>query len=91
MGRCRSRRLFFWFYYPPAIEYEDRKLRRIFGATWEQWASARPRSCQRFGGPAGSGGSWSLATSAARNGELYLVIFSLICLAWVAWLAFFAR
>ena len=22
---------FFWFYYPPAIEYEDRKLRRIFG------------------------------------------------------------
>src|SRR5687767_8469363 len=26
---------FFWFYYPTAIEYEDRKLRRIFGAAWE--------------------------------------------------------
>jgi protein-S-isoprenylcysteine O-methyltransferase Ste14 len=28
---------FFWFYYPTAIEYEDRKLRRIFGAAWDAW------------------------------------------------------
>jgi protein-S-isoprenylcysteine O-methyltransferase Ste14 len=83
--------LFLFFYYPTAIEYEDRKLRRIFGAAWEQWASRTPPLVPTFGGPPGSGGSWSLATSAARNGELYLVIFSLLCLAWVAWLAFFAR
>ena len=31
---------FFWFYYPTAIEYEDRKLHRIFGAAWEQWSRA---------------------------------------------------
>jgi len=30
---------FFWFYYPTAIEYEDRKLQRIFGATWEEWSA----------------------------------------------------
>lgn len=79
---------FFWFYYPTAIEYEDRKLRRIFGTAWEQWAARTPALVPRFGGPPGSGaGSWSLATSAKRNGELFLVVFCLLCLAWVAWLA----
>jgi protein-S-isoprenylcysteine O-methyltransferase Ste14 len=86
--------LFFWFYYPTAIEYEDRKLHRIFGAAWQQWASRTPALVPTFGAPggtAGGAGSWSLATSASRNGELYLVIFSLLCLAWVAWLAYFDR
>ena len=76
---------FFWFYYPTAIEYEDRKLRRIFGTAWEQWAARTPALTPRFGGPPGSGaGSWSLVTSARRNGELFLVLFELGCLAWVA-------
>jgi protein-S-isoprenylcysteine O-methyltransferase Ste14 len=39
---------FFWFYYPPAIEYEDRKLRRIFAAQWEQWAAGVPALMPRF-------------------------------------------
>ena len=34
---------FFWFYYPTAIEYEDRKLHRIFGAAWEHGRRARRR------------------------------------------------
>jgi protein-S-isoprenylcysteine O-methyltransferase Ste14 len=33
---------FFWFYYPTAIEYEDRKLKRIFGAAWTRWAARTP-------------------------------------------------
>ena len=31
---------FFWFYYPTAIEYEDRKLHRLFGAAWETMVGA---------------------------------------------------
>lgn len=78
---------FFWFYYPTAIEYEDRKLHRIFGAAWEQWASRTPALVPRFdGGSGGGAGTWSLVTSAKRNGELFLVAFSLVCLAWVAWI-----
>ncbi|MBN1238791.1 MAG: isoprenylcysteine carboxylmethyltransferase family protein, partial [Gammaproteobacteria bacterium] len=40
--------LFFWFYYPPAIEYEDRKLRGIFGAEWDGWAGSVPALVPRF-------------------------------------------
>jgi protein-S-isoprenylcysteine O-methyltransferase Ste14 len=82
---------FFWFYYPTAIEYEDRKLRRIFGAAWEQWAARTPALVPRFGSipKAGAGDRrWSFAVSNKRNGELVLVAFSLICAAWVAWRAF---
>src|SRR5436190_3696692 len=40
----------FWFYYTTAIEYEDRKLHRIFGAAWEQWAGRTPDPMPRFDG-----------------------------------------
>lgn len=83
---------FFWFYYPTAIEYEDRKLRRIFGAAWEQWSSRTPALMPRFGGgPATGGGEkrrWTLAVS-NTHGELVFVAFALICAAWIAWEAFF--
>ncbi len=55
--------LFFWFYYPPAIEYEDRKLQRIFGAAWEHWAARTPALVPRFGAIAPAGADdrrWSL-------------------------------
>lgn len=80
---------FFWFYYPTAIEYEDRKLRRIFGATWEQWSARTPALMPRFGGPRGDRGErrWSLAVS-NKHGELVFVAFALACGAWVAWRAF---
>jgi protein-S-isoprenylcysteine O-methyltransferase Ste14 len=83
--------LFFWFYYPTAIEYEDRKLHRIFGAAWDQWSARTPALVPRFGSiPAAAAGDrrWSLAVSTKRNGELVLVAFSLICAGWVAWQAF---
>jgi protein-S-isoprenylcysteine O-methyltransferase Ste14 len=81
---------FFWFYYPTAIEYEDRKLRRIFGAVWEQWAARTPALFPRTGGAAtGERGErrWSLAVS-NKHGEVVFVAFALICGAWVAWRAF---
>jgi protein-S-isoprenylcysteine O-methyltransferase Ste14 len=80
---------FFWFYYPTAIEYEDRKLHRIFGSAWEQWSARTPALLPRFGErPAGAGDRrWSLAVS-NTHGELVLVAFSLICAGWIAWEAF---
>jgi protein-S-isoprenylcysteine O-methyltransferase Ste14 len=117
---------FFWFYYPTAIEYEDRKLRRIFGASWVRWAAHTPAlvpgltgsavARHAFAGepPADDAGAetaapaparaadetvapadassgtrtrWSLATSSQRNGELVLVAFELLCMAWLAWRA----
>lgn len=81
--------IFFCFYYPPAIEYEDRKLRRLFGAAWEQWAARTPALVPTFNTPAGaSDRRWSLATSMRRNGEVVLVAFLVLCIGWVAWLAF---
>jgi protein-S-isoprenylcysteine O-methyltransferase Ste14 len=82
--------LFFWFYYPPAIEYEDRKLRRLFGASWEQWSGNTPALMPRFGSRSAAASTqrrWSLATSMKRNGELLLVAFCLLCMGWVTWLA----
>lgn len=82
---------FFWFYYPPAIEYEDRKLRRIFGAAWEQWSARTPALMPRFGQipPRGSADrSWSLGVSTLRNGEIVLAAIELGCVVWVAWQAF---
>jgi protein-S-isoprenylcysteine O-methyltransferase Ste14 len=81
---------FFWFYYPTAIEYEDRKLRRIFGAAWEQWSARTPALIPRLGGtrPREAGDRrWSFAVSNKRNGELVLVLFSIACIVWVAWQA----
>jgi protein-S-isoprenylcysteine O-methyltransferase Ste14 len=82
---------FFWFYYPTAIEYEDRKLRRIFGAAWEAWSARTPALVPRLGNgrPGGAGDRrWTLAVS-NRHGELVFVAFALICAAWIAWEAFF--
>lgn len=82
--------LFFWFYYPTAIEYEDRKLQRIFGAAWEQWSARTPALLPRFAAaapPTASDRRWSLAVS-NTHGELVLVAFSLVCAAWIAWETF---
>lgn len=82
---------FFWFYYPTAIEYEDRKLHRIFGAAWEEWSARTPALMPRLGAvpPARAGDRrWSLAVSNQRNGELVFVLLAVVSAAWVAWQAF---
>ncbi len=71
---------FFWFYYPPAIEYEDRKLNSIFGQTWRDWADRTPALMPRLRSPSGGpSGGWSLKTSLRRNGELLIALFVLYC------------
>lgn len=83
--------LFFWFYYPTAIEYEDRKLHRLFGVAWEQWSARTAALVPRFGSVPPRGAAdrhWSWAVSSKRNGELVFVVLSLVCIAWIAWHAF---
>lgn len=77
---------FFWFYYPTAIEYEDRKLRRLFGSDWESWSARIPALVPTFSNLAAvSEGSWSFRKSSRQNGEPLIVVFVLLCLAYVAW------
>jgi protein-S-isoprenylcysteine O-methyltransferase Ste14 len=76
--------VFFWFYYPPAIEYEDRKLRRLFGEQWDRWAGNTPALVPNLANAARmSGGGWSLAKSMRHNGEGVIVVYVLICLSLV--------
>jgi len=80
---------FFWFYYPTAIEYEDRKLSHIFGTAWEQWSARTPALVPRLGRVASATGGdrrWSLTVS-NRHGELVFVALALACAGWVAWRA----
>lgn len=77
---------FFWFYYPPAIEYEDRKLRGLFGAQWERWSAEVPALIPRRANPAGvAAGGWSLAKSARKNGEPLIAVFTVTWLGYLAW------
>ena len=73
--------LFFWFYYPTAIEYEDRKLHKIFGSEWESWAATTPALVPRLANFRRiGGGSWSLRKSFRKNGEIAIAIYVLFCL-----------
>ena len=75
--------IFFWFYYPPAIEYEDRKLRRLFDRQWEQWAGSTPALVPDFGNVRQvRGGSWSFAKSMRQNGEGIIAVYIVVCL-WI--------
>ncbi|MEE8237446.1 MAG: isoprenylcysteine carboxylmethyltransferase family protein [Gammaproteobacteria bacterium] len=78
--------LFFCFYYPAAIEYEDRKLRRSFGLDWETWSARIPALVPTLSNlAAASEGSWSLKKSSRQNGEPIIVLYVLLSLAYVAW------
>jgi protein-S-isoprenylcysteine O-methyltransferase Ste14 len=79
---------FFWFYYPTAIEYEDRKLRGIFGERWEAWATKVPALMPRLAGAAGLSyeeASWSFKKSCKQNGEPLIVAYIIFWLAYLAW------
>ena len=73
---------FWWFYYPTAIAYEDRKLQRIFGAPWEQWSRTVPAVIPRGFRPTGLA-SWSFVTSVRQNAEPIVIAFTLICIGWI--------
>ena len=75
---------FLWFWYPPAISYEDKKLNRIFGDSWVEWSSRTPALVPRGLIPAsGEGTSWSLAKSMKVNWEPVIVAYSLFWLYWM--------
>ena len=75
---------FFWFYYPTAIEYEDRKLHSIFGTEWESWAAVTPAIVPSFRNASGlTRGQWSLAKSLRKNGEFVIAIFVVVCMYFV--------
>jgi len=79
---------FFWFYYPTAIEYEDRKLRGIFGERWEAWAAEVPALMPRVASAAGfadEAAGWSLKKSYKQNGEPFIVAYIVFWLAYLAW------
>jgi len=75
--------LFFWFYYPPAIEYEDRKLKSLFPDTWDAWSSQTPTliptTMHDF-----NLSNWSWKKSLANNYEPVIVIYVLIWLIIIA-------
>lgn len=73
---------FWWFYYPTAIEYEDRKLRRIFGEPCAQWQRLTPAVLPRGLVPK-AGGRWSLRTSLSRNLEPVVLAYSAFWLFWI--------
>jgi hypothetical protein len=77
--------VFFWFYYPTAIEYEDRKLHGIFGERWEAWASRVPALVPRLAATNAGGGEWSLRKSYKQNGEPLIVAYIVFWLAYLAW------
>lgn len=67
--------LFFWFFYPPAIRYEDGKLLKIFGDSWKKWSSQVPALMPRFSPYLHkSEDSWDLKRAIGRNGEMYILI-----------------
>lgn len=69
-----------WFYYPPAISYEDKKLQGIFGEQWENWSRDIHALIPTFKSrPAQGNSEWSFKQSLMQNVEpviaLYLAVF----------------
>jgi protein-S-isoprenylcysteine O-methyltransferase Ste14 len=76
--------LFLWAYYPPAIEYEDRKLHRIFGAAWEAWSSGVPALAPRSLSVGSlAAGHWSFTKSLRQNAEPLVIVWVLFWLYWL--------
>ena len=75
--------IFLWFYYPTAIEYEDRKLKSLFPDTWEEWASMTPALMPKMdlNGKIFSRldlRSWSLKKSLVANYEPVIVVYVMV-------------
>lgn len=73
---------FWWFYYPVTIDYEDRKLRAIFGESWETWSGTVPAVIPRSL-RIRDGRSWSFKTSLKQNYEAIIVVYTIFWLAWI--------
>ena len=69
--------LFAIFYYPTAIEYEDRKLKQLFPDDWPQWANKTPALWPKQGSKDTDRGlsfnEWSFSKSLRSNYEPVIV------------------
>jgi protein-S-isoprenylcysteine O-methyltransferase Ste14 len=75
---------FLLFYYPTAIEYEDRKLQKIFGDAWLAFGKNTPALVPAFGSRERDlGGRWSFKTSMTRNVEPVIAVFLFACFAFI--------
>lgn len=75
---------FLWFWYPPAISYEDKKLEKIFGDPWREWSARTPALIpNKFSGGGAAENHWSFAKSLRANLEPVIVVYALICLWWL--------
>jgi hypothetical protein len=76
--------LILWGFYPPAIQYEDEKLHRLFKEDWEKWRGQTRALIPRitaFGRH--EHGSWSFWQSLRQNGEPLIALFLLFCLYYI--------
>jgi len=72
--------LFFLFYYPAAIRYEDHKLEGIFGEDWRSWSSDTPAMFPtRLKWRTNTEAEWNLRQSLIRNGELVYTVYMAGC------------
>lgn len=72
---------FLWFFYPPAITYEDGKLEELFGQQWRDWRRRTPALIPVRVQFAALRSEWSIGLFAGRNGELIIFLFIMVCLA----------
>lgn len=65
-------------FYPPAIAYEDKKLRGLFPDQWDGWATKTPALLPNLSAwSQAKGAEWSLNQSLFKNGEpVYVAIMS---------------
>ncbi len=70
-----------YFYYPPAISYEDQKLHKFFGEEWENWSKDIHALIPSFSGKSGSASSaWSFKQSLFQNLEPVIVLYLVWCM-----------
>lgn len=75
---------FLLFYYPPAIEYEERKLGSIFGANWNEYTRTTHALLPSFSAQSrAEGTTWSMRKSLALNLEPLVAAFVLALFVYV--------
>ena len=76
--------IFFWFYYPAAIEYEDRKLKLLFPDSWDSWSQQTPALMPKFKFNRLNLAEWSWEKSLKKNYEPVIFAFVLFWLIFLA-------
>jgi protein-S-isoprenylcysteine O-methyltransferase Ste14 len=71
-----------WFYYPPAISYEDNKLKSLFGDAWVNWSRDIHALIPSFKRKPAQGepSEWSFKQSMMQNGEPVIAAYLVLCL-----------